>query len=65
MVFWLQGRGCGQAAEEAEAADCFDGDGGVQLDGFPVEVHGGLKVFYFHLFISFSFEALCLGGVLL
>lgn len=29
-----------------------DGIGGVQLDGFPVEVHGGLKVFYFHLFIS-------------
>lgn len=26
MVFWLQGRGCGQAAEEAEAADRFDGD---------------------------------------
>lgn len=29
-----------------------DGVGRVQLDGFPIEVHGSFKVFYLHLLVS-------------
>lgn len=29
-----------------------DSVGGVELDGFPVEVHGSFKVLHFHLLIS-------------